>query len=68
MPRQPDPFIEIRAEVRRLWGRVTPYRLGVAVGRAGLDLKSPYPYGSRGSDLYLEGKVWGAAKRHEVIR
>jgi hypothetical protein len=54
----------------RSWGFriVTPYRLGVAVGKSGANLPNPYT-GARSANCYTAGVEWGReVARKEVER
>jgi len=42
-------------QARREWGRMTPFRLGMAVGMDGADVPCPYKEGSRGAKGYASG-------------
>ena len=44
-----------RAAVRERFGRVTPFRLGLVMGKAGADMPSPYPATSIGTKHYKQG-------------
>lgn len=41
--------------IRSKWGRVTPFRLGMEVGRSGEFLPSPYEPWAKGTTLYMQG-------------
>lgn len=47
-----DKYIEA---ARKEWGRSTPFRLGIIVGRSGVSMACPYPAGTRGARSYRAG-------------
>jgi hypothetical protein len=51
------------AEARREFGRATPYRVGLLVGRWGLNAACPYAPGSRGAKGYALGLEVGKSER-----
>lgn len=57
-----DEYKVVVREVRNKWGRVTPLRLGLQVGKAGLDLPPPYAPGGMAERRYKEGVEWGRAR------
>lgn len=52
------PWLAVAREVRSRGQRVTPYRLGLIVGRENLGLPCPYTL-QRSVDLFREGVKWG---------
>lgn len=56
----PGPMFDShRITIRKKGFRVTPYRIGLEVGRRGEDLPNPYLPGSSGANCYREGVKWG---------
>lgn len=60
---KPTAHEKYAAQVRAEHRTYTPYRLGLAVGRAGDNLPSPYPPGSKGDHCYLDGVEYGRTER-----
>lgn len=48
--------------------RITPYRLGYAVGESGANFPCPYAKGSLGEDCFRQGVKFGTAKRKEMMK
>jgi hypothetical protein len=48
MGRRRKPRVDIKAlhreRARELWGRLTPFRLGILVGQTGIGINEPNPY------------------------
>lgn len=59
-----DILEECRVSVRASGFKLTPYRLGLEVGRRGFDL--PCPYGGRGREAYREGVNFGLQHQPEL--
>lgn len=58
-----DRYERFRETARARFGRLNPFRLGIAVGASGRRLASPYPAGSRGRQAFLEGRNWALANQ-----
>jgi hypothetical protein len=58
MNKAPDAWEPYRQAARVKWGRSTAFRLGLAVGEAGLYLASPYPR-MRATEHYQHGLKTG---------
>ena len=57
---QYEPYID---KARKEWGGSSPFRLGIVIGRAGVDLPSPYDKGSSGDHHFHEGIEYGRQQR-----
>lgn len=69
MKMKPNPALNTYIlSVRGKWGRVTPYRLGFAVGYAGEVIPSPYDAWGKGTRLYMDGVQAGREHRDEQQR
>jgi hypothetical protein len=53
--RLPEPYLKYRTEARRRFSFCSPFRLGIAVGEAGVELPTPYSPGSKAADNYDAG-------------
>lgn len=59
-----DPVLGPHAsEVRRKYGRLTPMRLGMEVGKAGIEVGNPYEPKTKAHRLFYEGVVAGREMR-----
>jgi hypothetical protein len=56
------PYAEHVTEVRRRYGCMTPWRLGVVIGEAGKLLPAPYDPDTVGARCYLSGLAWGRSR------
>lgn len=63
--RTADLYAPFRAEVRAKGQRCTPFRLGIAVGRAGAALPNPYVDSSPSAACYRKGVEYAAIKAVE---
>lgn len=56
-----EPWFGLAADIRARSRSVNPYRLGVAAGKAGLDVRCPYTL-PRSAKMFGDGLAWGLAQ------
>lgn len=60
---------QAKKDARRIWGRSTPFRVGICMGaHFGLDAKNPYVGTKRAFGGFQNGVEYGASRREQHLK